>query len=155
MIKMKIRFHLNFFAWNKVLFLGILFISCSTDNNYKYEEGVLLYLFQLGIDIEENKIVLFIPVGECYTCVDPALSYLKNHMPNVDLVLISNPSEIEISFRDEVFLDNSTSFKKYQTGIFSPCIFTLNDQRVLDYLEIKSSDSYGFGEIIEKYVETY
>jgi len=135
------------------VFIGLLLllIGCKQSENYKYSEGIFLYLDYLGVDVKKDQTILLIPYGECSLCIEPAIDYLKFNDPLVDLVIITKEFYEGYQRIEDILFDPSGRFKLYETGIFSPVIFKIENNRVRELFSLKASTRLEFEELIEGY----
>lgn len=92
------------------LILTIFLISCETHDESKKLEN---YLISFSLNIKDYKVICFVPVDGCGSCISPSIEYLKNTDKNVLLVLFSiykksieNTIDRYEIFKHEVVIDH-------------------------------------------------
>jgi hypothetical protein len=153
---MKMRTYLNspILKFNDLpIFFGFLLflLGCNHSENYKYSEGVFLYLDFLGVDPKKDQTILLIPYGECSLCIEPAIDFLKLNDPSVDLVIITQEFHEGYQRTEDILFDASGRFKLYETGIFAPVIFKIENGKVKGLFRLRASTRMEFEELIEGY----
>lgn len=140
---------------NHHVFIGLLLllIGCKQSDNYKYSEGIFLYLDYLGVDIKKGQTILLISYGDCTLCIEPAIDYLKFNDPLVDLVIITGEYSADYQRIQDIIYDPCGRFKLYETGIFGPIIFKIETGKVKDLFNLQASTRLEFEELIEGYTQ--
>ena len=94
---------------------------------------------------------MLIPYGECSLCIEPAIDYLKFNDPLVDLVIITKEFYEGYQRTEDILFDASGRFKLYETGIFAPVMFIIENGKVKGLFSLRASTRMEFAELIEGY----
>lgn len=156
-MKKKIKHSLLFLSWINSLVVICICVSLAACNQkgsiYEYNEGLVLYLKQLQLDVNQNQSILLIPIGECYNCIGPALEYLQDSDPSVDLVIFTSTIQAELKRQSNMVYDQNGNFKQYETGVFSPVAFELRSGLVENLVDLNSSSKEEFKILIDKVLD--
>lgn len=143
----------------RVIFFTILLslLSCiNSDKNNKLR----LFLQNFDTDINRYKVICFIPVDGCYTCINPAIDLSKN--PNKGLLIIL--SSIYQKSIDEVIefgkikTENVTDNKNLAVNMglvtnIAPCYYFLKNGKIKRIFDISTTyDKTSIISEVEKYL---
>ncbi|GHB35911.1 hypothetical protein GCM10008106_16760 [Mongoliitalea lutea] len=134
-----------------VIGICVALAACNQKGSiYEYNEGLVLYLKQLPLDVNQNQSIVLIPIGGCYNCIGPALDYLQDSDPSVDLVIFTSTIQVELKRQSNIVFDQDGNFKQYETGVFSPVAFELRSGVVENLVDLNSSSKEEFKILIDK-----
>ena len=110
---------------------------------YKYEEGLLQMTQELGIS-EQSINLLVIPTSGCSPCMDTTLETLRsNSFKSLTLIFsgYNEAEELGADFRElyPTFIDTTNNIRKYETGLFSPSLVMIQDDRVINVKDLTAS----------------
>ncbi len=132
-----------------ILSIGFLLLNCQQSNSYKYNDGLLLYLDKIGVDTSVSLSILVVPVGDCNSCIAPAVNYLFENDPLVDLVIFTAAYNEDIKRKENVIYDTSGILRQYQTGVFGPVFFKLQNKKIYDFENLNAKSFEEFKERIQ------
>ncbi len=127
----------------KLILILILIVSCFHACNKDQESSKLKdYLKTYNLNINDYKVICFVPVDGCGPCINPSLNYARNARQDYLLVMssmfrksIDNTIErVQISNKNYVSDYNNLAQETGMVTPFAPCYYFLR-----------------YGEIIRKY----
>lgn len=138
-------------------FVGVVLLcyGCKpTVETYKYEEGLLQMIQVFGVR-EPSINLLIIPTSGCSPCMDTALETLRSNSFNSLTLIFSGYNEAEelgADFRElyPTFIDTTNSIRKYETGLFSPSLVMIQDDRVIKVKDLTAGTVQEFYQNLEE-----
>ncbi len=145
---------------NLILFLGIFIISCTSDKETIEMDN---FLKSFNLNINDYKVICFVPVDGCGTCIDPSLNYARDARKDYLLVMSSmyrksidiTAERIQIYDHNYVADYANLSMKKGLVTPFSPCYYFLRYGKVIRKLDLNQTNNKSgiIGEVEQFFIE--
>jgi hypothetical protein len=140
-----------------ILVLSIIIIGCSDKETIQLDD----FLKSFNLNIKDYKVICFVPVSGCNSCIDPSLNYAKNHHDKFLLVMSSIYKKTidytieRVQMKHNYYVSDFHNFapKSGLTTEIAPYFYFLKDGKVVRKFDLSTTpDKKGILKDVEKYL---
>ena len=121
-------------------------LNCS-ENQYKYEDGLLLYLKEVhNIDSYKSHSFIIIAIDDCHICVENTIESIERdtslHSEKIVLVGDTENEDVlsvihEIYNENDIYVDSNSLLNEYELGYSGPFYFDITNGHINNIISLK------------------